>query len=304
MVRWGVVLVAAAVLVLAACKRERRRYTFAAAPAARGPEQWRRDYRRKLNRVRQLARQQTPFLTGRIDGLARPSIRLQPTGAAAATRFGGLPDLPVGVEWPRRDGVPLEFLAQLDLGELAPLDLDGALPAAGRLYVFYDAEAQPWGERGQEAAWRVIYGEASSGFRPAAPPAGLRRTFTGVPLAASIDVTLPDYEEAEIDALKLADAQNDAYYELREEVGQMNVGVGTRHRVLGHPDAIQGSVAADVVTATGRGPAEAWRLLLQIDSDDGPGWMWGDAGSLYLMIHADDLRARRFDRVWLVLQCF
>jgi uncharacterized protein YwqG len=31
--------------------------------------------------------------------------------------------------------------------------------------------------------------------------------------------------------------------------------------------------------------------------------MWGDAGCLYYWIRAEDLRARRFDRAWMILQC-
>jgi uncharacterized protein YwqG len=44
-------------------------------------------------------------------------------------------------------------------------------------------------------------------------------------------------------------------------------------------------------------------LLLQIDSDDAIGWTWGDAGRLYFWIRKQDLAARRFDRVWTILQC-
>ena len=46
-----------------------------------------------------------------------------------------------------------------------------------------------------------------------------------------------------------------------------------------------------------------WKLLLQVDSDDASGMMWGDAGMLYHWIR-DDLAARRFDRTWCVMQCY
>jgi uncharacterized protein YwqG len=53
------------------------------------------------------------------------------------------------------------------------------------------------------------------------------------------------------------------------------------------------------------GEAKArWRLLLQVDSDDAAGLMWGDAGMLYYWIRDDDLAARRFDRAWCVMQCY
>ena len=53
---------------------------------------------------------------------------------------------------------------------------------------------------------------------------------------------------------------------------------------------------------TRRGAAE-WLLLLQVDSDDVAQWMWGDCGRLYYWIRESDLRGRRFDRIWAILQC-
>lgn len=43
-----------------------------------------------------------------------------------------------------------------------------------------------------------------------------------------------------------------------------------------------------------------YTLLLQLDSDiseDGPRWMWYDAGLLYFWIKPEDLAAKRFDRI-------
>jgi uncharacterized protein YwqG len=32
--------------------------------------------------------------------------------------------------------------------------------------------------------------------------------------------------------------------------------------------------------------------------------MWGDVGRIYLLARDEDLRAGRFDRAWLVMQCY
>src|SRR5262249_55714877 len=62
--------------------------------------------------------------------LARPmlTIATQPTKKSAmgvgSTRFGGLPDLPKGVDWPKCGEGPLAFL-----GQLALRDLQGSLAA-------------------------------------------------------------------------------------------------------------------------------------------------------------------------------
>ena len=47
-----------------------------------------------------------------------------------------------------------------------------------------------------------------------------------------------------------------------------------------------------------------WKLLLQIDSDDKTGMMWGDSGRLYYWIKQKDLESLNFDKSWIVLQCY
>jgi uncharacterized protein YwqG len=50
-------------------------------------------------------------------------------------------------------------------------------------------------------------------------------------------------------------------------------------------------------------PAD-WRLLLQLDTDDDAGMMWGDTGRLYFWVREQDARAGDFSKTWLVLQCY
>lgn len=47
-----------------------------------------------------------------------------------------------------------------------------------------------------------------------------------------------------------------------------------------------------------------WKLLIQIDSDQKSGMDWCDAGRLYYWIRTQDLLQERFDRAWMVLQCY
>lgn len=56
-------------------------------------------------------------------------------------------------------------------------------------------------------------------------------------------------------------------------------------------------------TAPLQGDPSDWMLLLQIDSDDAPGTMWGDTGCIYYWIRRDDLARRHFADTWLMLQC-
>jgi hypothetical protein len=95
----------------------------------------------------------------------------------------------------------------------------------------------------------------------------------------------------------------------------------TIHRLLGHPDPVQGDMKFECQLVTNglycgdssgyqdarakelRGGAAEWRLLLQVDSQDEAGMMWGDVGRIYYWIKHSDLLRRDWDLSWLVLQC-
>jgi hypothetical protein len=86
---------------------------------------------------------------------------------ASRSRFGGVPFLPAGMEWPRRvSGRPLHFLAQLDLREAPAGDV---LPADGTLAFFHDAEHDPWGDDADGSA--VIFAPPGTDLVPLVPPA-------------------------------------------------------------------------------------------------------------------------------------
>ncbi len=108
-------------------------------------------------------------------------VKPDQTPVPGGTRFGGTPDLPDGVEWPRTTPpanaeeianrlhpdaakevlahyakkLPYAFFAQIDLAEAARLgDVASDLPATGRLYFFYDmAGGLDAGTRSAKVFW-------------------------------------------------------------------------------------------------------------------------------------------------------
>jgi uncharacterized protein YwqG len=133
--------------------------------------------------------------------------------------------------------------------------------------------------------------------------------------------TIPDPDEPAIEGLCRAtgDGIPQLYDRLYEE--QYRGDKGPRHRMFGWPDLVQNSMQLDCQLASSgidlrsdagyddpraaqlEGGAAEWMLLLQVDTDDEAGWMWGDCGTLYYWIRRPDLLAGRFDRVWMIFEC-
>jgi uncharacterized protein YwqG len=247
--------------------------------------------------------------------LAQPALHLR-AASEAPSFLGGLPALPEGVAWPARDGGPLTFVASLDLPSLQAALPAPWLPSSGRLLFFYDAENQPWGfDPKDRGSWSVMHVDEAVAHNAASlsAPVLTRQAMT----FEAID-TYPSWERAEVQALELTDAE-------AELLSDGSVAVYRRlpmHQVGGFPQPVQGDqmeLECQLVShglycgdssgylsreATGlRAGFADWRLLLQIDTDDGLGVMWGDAGVLYFWSREQDARAGRFDQAWVVLHC-
>ena len=68
----------------------------------------------------------------RDDG-AQPYVELKVTTVGddvpvGASKIGGAPDLPKDFEWPSWNDRPLDFLAQINLAEVAGIEIDAGLP--------------------------------------------------------------------------------------------------------------------------------------------------------------------------------
>jgi uncharacterized protein YwqG len=226
-----------------------------------------------------------------LDHLA-PSVRLHPAEAATSrSRFGGVPFLPASLAWPRRgSGRPLHFLAQIDLRELPRTPLTAALPADGMLAFFYDAERMPWGiERSDADGFAVLFVAPGSELEPVIPPADTANDFVrpAAGIRFELEATVDPYE------LPLDEMQQDAIDE--------RCAYDAAHRLLGVADAIQGDPRDNVLDDA---RADEWRLLLQVDSGEPLDFEFEDSGRIYFLIRSVDLAAHRWDRCWLVLQCY
>lgn len=239
-----------------------------------------------------------------------PSVETVPvldelTLPIGASRFDSVPDVPLGFEWPCHSGGGLmECLAQINLQEIQSRE-NLPLPREGWLLFFLGSENVL-----EKPEARVVY----------VAPGPLVRWATAVPreytrqtcrLDFESVFSLPDSHDWCVEQrVSFVNSQIDSYVKLQEQLTN-----GARHYLLGYPRAIAGDVRAEAVQAQALASRAtlSWRqaaeianehcLLLQLDSDTaGPGWMWGDVGSLYFVARKSDIAAGRFDRTRLVVQ--
>jgi uncharacterized protein YwqG len=254
--------------------------------------------------------------------LACPSLRiekLKTEGKTGESKLGGLPDLPVSLEWPKFKGRPMSFLAQIRLSALASQSLASNLPGAGILYFFYDQEQGAWGfDPKDKGFFSVLFSPEETDLSGRPAPEGLPETARFKESAVCFKEEA-SYATGEHPALKAMPA---GLTDLCLEYIEAKLGKEPRHRLFGYADQIQGDMMLEcqLVThglycgdSTGYNDPRAkelekgvsdWKLLLQIDSDEDLGFMWGDAGRLYFCATDVMLRERRFADVWMIMQCY
>jgi uncharacterized protein YwqG len=261
--------------------------------------------------------------------------------APLSSKFGGLPDLPVGEPWPIRlpyqypktrwlpvsgnyeEEAPLTFLAQINLAEVGKYPLDLGLPSEGLLQFFFDARNQPRGGDPYDAPGRRII------YVPAGTPTVRARHPYGKPLMTrsivmNAGVSMPFWWTLKKAVECVSDHDEDfvknAYCDFfRDEFQFQNLG-GSQFG--GHPSEIQGEMqgACQLVTnglyvgdfgynsplAAQLAPGQIdWTLLLQLGEEFlADGIAWGDSGSVYFWCRHQDIAARSFDKAWTILECY
>ncbi len=230
---------------------------------------------------------------------------------------------------------PLSFLAQFDCAALAPLDLDDLLPHEGVLSFFYELYSQRWGFGPEDTGCsRVFWFPDQTVLCPAEFPDGMEDylRLPSLPIRGRSETEYPFYEDfsVELELLELCRKEGqepwEVFGEMRKTIGGCEETPSPWHRLLGWPNIIQGNMTQEcelisrgysigsglkdipkgIWEEVGEGSLDAWRLLFQLDSNVHTkdfSLNFGDSGSIYFYIRKEDLAARRFDRVWLILQC-
>lgn len=241
--------------------------------------------------------------------------------STGSSKIGGTPDLPKDFDWPSWNSKPLGFIAQTNLRELT----SDKLPNQGLLSFFYSAEQETWGfDPNDQGSWKILHFEDDVLSRRSFPTdLSNDGKYNNCSVEFIKSFNLPAFESPyfDIDYDSNNRKELDQIFDLLDSLDDLlNLG-SCIHRLLGHPDQIQGDMMLEAQLASNgiycgdlsslNNPrrkelepgAIDWELILQIDSDDNAGMMWGDVGRIYFLMTDEDIRNKDFDKAWMIFQC-
>jgi uncharacterized protein YwqG len=256
-----------------------------------------------------------------------PSLKI------GASKLGGKPDLPKEFDWPyfedasalesQRKNQPLSFLGQINCEDIVECDQEEKLPKQGILYFFYEMASMAWGfDPKDKGCSRVYYYNLDDKELVTKEfPDDLEDAFK-IP-EARIEYqkkeSAPSYEEIYPDE----DTKVwDAYENCLAEKGLLEV--ENCSKLLGYADLIQGEMTLECEMVSNglycgdsenytdenikkyKKTASQWQLLLQLDGVEFENYnlMFGDCGRAFFYIKESDLKGKKFDNTWFILQCY
>jgi uncharacterized protein (TIGR02996 family) len=228
----------------------------------------------------------------------RPAVSLVVGEAApletfpiGTTRVGGLPDLPVGMEWPQFPASSnvtdasgfFQFLLQIDLAEVRGTFADGLLPESGLLCFFHSPMA-----REPDAPPVVYYFPPGTPLRRYAPPSPKPASFDDtVEVDVSRTLTLADSLQSWKELPGGKNGEPDIDYLAEGYYDQRASGDWFCTRCPGgyeHPWIAEGIVE----DLTGH------LKLFELSHDGNLSWYFGDGGRLHLYVPPEEAREGRF----------
>jgi len=272
-----------------------------------------------------------------LEKLRCPSIRIETESAGeesfrlGESKIGGMPHLPEDFEWPLYGEVALGFIAQFNLTDIAPFDVENKLPHEGILYFFYEGGEEVWGYDPKDKGGFVVFhhkGDINKlkitehpdtvyEFAVLSPCKLTFKLTSSYPMGEVLDgVGLSEEVVKEFSTIKRSEMKQ--YDRIIDEYTDENYG---GHQLLGYPTLVQGEIFRECQLVSnglycgdesGYNDPKAkilekntsdWTLLFQIDSDENADVMWGDCGMVYFAIKKDDLVAENFENIWAVFQC-
>ncbi|MBO6940909.1 MAG: DUF1963 domain-containing protein [Deltaproteobacteria bacterium] len=226
-------------------------------------------------------------LEGAYEKLAQRAVLMLPTRVkeaeleVGATKLGGHPDLPAKTKWPRVSKEPLTFLAQVDLGDVAPLLPKGALPTEGLLSFFIGNDFE--GPAGYCEKAKVVFTEPGAELvRREVPKDFYDVIYQAARVELVATVTLPSPSNKHVGKV-LRGKKRDTYEEVFEACDAFEP---LLPQLLGFRR--HGWDAEEPGTS---------EMLLQLPGDDQTGMQFGDIDVLGIYVARKRLEAGDFSKV-------
>ncbi len=243
-----------------------------------------------------------PYRTG-IEATIKPCIQLEKMMGEPSLRdskIGGIPYWPKGMEYPLDSrGKPLYLLAQLNFEQLPKLE---GFPQTGLLQFFIaenDVHGMDFDDGESGTGHRVIYHEKILKYNEnlethkASEKRAMLPLYSGSPIGLNGThqyqaISICDFGFANIFQSKTVEDRTiiDAYGDLHSSHGD---------RIGGYPDFRQNDP---------RKMGDERVLLLQLDTDDDLGFMWGDVGVGSFFILPEALECLDFSKVFYYWDCY
>lgn len=264
-----------------------------------------------------------------------PSIRivsnLSKSIKVGQSKFGGIPDLPLGMDWIQNNTTnkKYSFLCQINLKEISKFEEANKLPQEGILSFFFDLDSSDDG--------RVIYiPDKSKLSKPNIPiefepikQSFLKRIFSRKPHTKlikevacnfSLDYSFPSANSLLIEknkrilniSLPALDAFQDELFERKYDENDSED--TANHRILGLYEGIQDEYQELILNHIFHNPTDLtieqinksleWKLLFQMDSDRDLKFNYLDSGRIYFFIKQEDLESQHFERVKVLSDCY
>lgn len=209
------------------------------------------------------------------------------------SKMGGVPDLPLGMKWPKIETEYLTFLGQFNLEDFAKFP-SIELPKKGYLYFF--AELYSYED------CKIIYFENIDGFyKPNIPFEIIEPPKT---IWQKIFYKKPKkyvLEECSISIRETADFPIFDHYLIEELQNKHKIEIPLyfnevcpqSHQFLGYSNTIQGNIEGDES-----------KLLFQVISCEELDLEIGDGGNFYFFIKPIDLKNKNFENVLFEMDCY
>ena len=173
------------------------------------------------------------------------------------------------------------FIAQINCKEIKPLDKENIFPTDGILYFFLDPSRLA--DETKDAV-KIVYSQTTNNLEINTSILSLPNVQQGK-LQFFEGVSLPQYD-TEVIKNMLKDYEIDGYFKAtnREQ----------SHKMGGYPDTITQDFLFD----------EDKILLLQLDSDQRSGLLWGNMGRLFVFADKKSVLSCKFDKIYSYIQSY